>query len=56
MEDHVRVCELLFSAARGGVQAPMHFYFHNCLYDTVRKDSRRRHVEQLNVLEISAHL
>ena len=30
----------------------MHFYFHNCLYDTVWKDSRRRHVEQTPVMEI----
>jgi hypothetical protein len=52
MEDHVRVCEELFSAARGEFKNLVHFYFHNCLYDTVWKDSRRRHVEQLNVLEI----
>jgi hypothetical protein len=52
MEDHVRVCEELFSAARGEFKHLVHFYFHNCLYDTVWKDSRRRHVEQLNVLEI----
>ncbi len=52
MEDHVRVCEELFSAARGEFKHLVHFYFHNCLYDTVWKDSRRRHVEQLNVLDI----
>jgi hypothetical protein len=52
MEDHVRVCEELFSAARGEFKHLVHFYFHNCLYDTVWKDSRRRHVEQSNVLDI----
>ncbi|MBV8890230.1 MAG: VWA domain-containing protein [Alphaproteobacteria bacterium] len=52
MEDHVRVCEELFSAARGEFKHLVHFYFHNCLYDTVWKDSRRRHVEQLEVMEI----
>jgi hypothetical protein len=52
MEDHVRVCEELFSAARGEFRHLVHFYFHNCLYDTVWKDSRRRHVEQIDVLEI----
>lgn len=52
MEDHVRVCEELFSAARGEFKNLVHFYFHNCLYDTVWKDSRRRHVEQFNVLDI----
>src|SRR6266705_2058323 len=52
MEDHVRACEELFSAARGEFKHIAHFYFHNCLYDTVWKDSRRRHVEQIEVMEI----
>src|SRR5271155_3823764 len=52
MEDHVRVCEELFSAARGEFKNLVHFYFHNCLYDSVWKDSRRRHVEQIDVMEI----
>src|SRR5215217_2392631 len=52
MDDHIRICEELFSAARGEFKHLEHFYFHNCLYDTVWKDSRRRHVEQLDVMEI----
>jgi len=52
MDDHIRVCEELFSAARGEFKHLEHFYFHNCLYDTVWKDARRRHVEQLEVMEI----
>lgn len=52
MEDHVRICEELFSAARGEFKHLEYFYFHNCLYDTVWKDSRRRHVEQIDVMEI----
>jgi uncharacterized protein with von Willebrand factor type A (vWA) domain len=52
MEDHVRVCEELFSAARSEFKHLFHFYFHNCLYDTVWRDSRRRHVEQLEVMEL----
>src|SRR5437588_4425738 len=52
MEDHVRICEELFSAARGEFKHLVHFYFHNCLYDTVWKDSRRRHVEQIEVMEV----
>ena len=52
MEDHVRVCEELFSAARTEFKHLFHFYFHNCLYDTVWRDSRRRHVEQLEVMEL----
>ena len=52
MDDHIRICEELFSAARGEFKHLVHFYFHNCLYDTVWKDSRRRHVEQTPVMEI----
>jgi uncharacterized protein len=52
MEDHVRVCEELFSAARGEFKNLVHFYFHNCLYESVWKDSRRRHVEQIPTMEI----
>jgi uncharacterized protein with von Willebrand factor type A (vWA) domain len=52
MDDHIRICEELFSAARGEFKHLVHFYFHNCLYDTVWKDSRRRHVEQIDIMEI----
>src|SRR6201987_5995127 len=51
MDDHIRICEELFSAARGEFKHLEHFYFHNCLYDTVWKDSGRRHVEQTPVIE-----
>jgi uncharacterized protein with von Willebrand factor type A (vWA) domain len=52
MEDHVRVCEELFSAARSEFKQLIHFYFHNCIYDSVWRDSRRRHVEQVPVIEL----
>jgi uncharacterized protein len=52
MEDHVRVCEELFSAVRAEFKHLFHFYFHNCLYDAVWRDSRRRHVEQLPMMEL----
>src|SRR5271165_725948 len=52
MEDHVRVCEELFSAARSEFKHLIHFYFHNCIYDAVWRDSRRRQVEQLPLFEL----
>jgi uncharacterized protein with von Willebrand factor type A (vWA) domain len=52
MEDHVRVCEELFSAARSEFKHLIHFYFHNCIYDSVWRDSRRRQVEQVPVMEL----
>jgi uncharacterized protein len=52
MEDHVRICEDLFSAARSQFKHLIHFYFHNCIYDAVWRDSRRRRVEQVPVMEL----
>jgi uncharacterized protein len=52
MEDHVRSCEALFSAARSEFKHLIYFYFHNCIYDSVWRDSRRRHVEQVSVMEL----
>src|SRR5262249_33381493 len=52
MEDHVRVCEELFSAARSEFKHLIHFYFHNCIYDSVWRDSRRRQIEQTPVMEL----
>jgi uncharacterized protein with von Willebrand factor type A (vWA) domain len=58
MEDHVRICEELFSAARAEFKHLEHFYFHNFLYESVWKDNRRRHAERvptLNVLRKYGH-
>ena len=43
MDDHIRAVEELFSAARTEFKNLEHFYFHNCVYETVWKDNRRRH-------------
>jgi len=42
MDDHVRICEELFCAARGEFKHLVHFYFHNFLYEHVWQDNRRR--------------
>jgi hypothetical protein len=42
MDWHVKLCEELFSAARSEFKHLEHFYFHNCLYERVWKDNRRR--------------
>ena len=46
MDDHIRTCEALFSAARAEFKHLEHFYFHNCVYEGVWKDNRRRHDER----------
>jgi uncharacterized protein len=42
MDDHIRTCEELFSAARSEFKHLEHFYFHNFLYENVWTDNRRR--------------
>ena len=43
MDEHVRIAEELFSAASGEFKNLEHFYFHNCVYESMWKDNRRRH-------------
>src|SRR5215470_14685462 len=47
MDDHVRICEELFSAARSEFKHLEYFYFHNCLYESVWKDNQRRAATQI---------
>jgi uncharacterized protein with von Willebrand factor type A (vWA) domain len=42
MDWHVRATEELFSATRTEFKHMEHFYFHNCLYERVWKENRRR--------------
>ena len=42
MDPHIKVAEELFSAAKSEFKHFQHFYFHNCLYEGVWKDNRRR--------------
>ncbi|MBN9559930.1 MAG: VWA domain-containing protein [Alphaproteobacteria bacterium] len=52
MDEHVRVCEELFSAARGEFKHLEYFYFHNCVYERVWKNNRRRQETQISTLEL----
>ncbi|MBU6497168.1 MAG: VWA domain-containing protein, partial [Rhodospirillales bacterium] len=42
MDEHVRLCEELFSAARAEFKHLHHFYFHNCPYERLWIQNRRR--------------
>jgi uncharacterized protein with von Willebrand factor type A (vWA) domain len=42
MDDHIKIVEELFSAARTEFKHLEYYYFHNCLYEGVWKDNRRR--------------
>lgn len=52
MDDHVKVCEELFSACRTEFKHLEYYYFHNCVYESVWRDSRRRHTERIPLLDV----
>jgi uncharacterized protein with von Willebrand factor type A (vWA) domain len=52
MDDHVRVCEELFSAASAEFKHLEYFYFHNCPYEAVWKDARRRHDQTTSTWDV----
>ena len=53
MDDHIRVCEEMFSAARSEFKHLEYFYFHNFIYEALWKDNRRRHSEKTPTLDIT---
>jgi uncharacterized protein len=46
MDPHIQVCEELFSAATAEFKNLEFFYFHNCPYESLWKDNRRRFSER----------
>jgi len=52
MDDHVRVCEELFSATRSEFKHLEYFYFHNCVYEGVWKDNMRRHSVRISIMDV----
>jgi len=52
MDDHVKTCEELFSAARGEFKHLEHYYFHNFTYEALWRDNRRRFNEHIGTVEV----
>ncbi|SMH29874.1 VWA domain-containing protein [Maritimibacter sp. HL-12] len=52
MDPHIKVVEELFSAARAEFKHLEYYYFHNCLYEGVWRDNRRRWQEQTPTHEV----
>jgi len=52
MDDHIALCEQLFSAAKWEFKHLEFFYFHNCLYESVWKTNNRRWSERTPTLEL----
>ncbi|WP_224958086.1 vWA domain-containing protein [Geomonas subterranea] len=55
MDPHVEDCEQLFCAARSEFKHLEHFYFHNCVYEKVWRDNRRRHHHHLPTFDLIHH-
>ncbi|MCK5391081.1 MAG: VWA domain-containing protein [Deltaproteobacteria bacterium] len=52
MDDHVELCSRLFSAAKYEFKHLEHYYFHNCLYESVWKNNVRRWQEAIPTFEV----
>lgn len=52
MDWHIEIAEELFSAARLEFKHFEHFYFHNCVYENVWKENRRRFDERIPTLDV----
>ena len=52
MDPFIKLCEELFSAATSEFKNLEFFYFHNCPYEGVWKDNRRRFSERTNTWDI----
>ena len=52
MDDHIKQAEELFSAAKTEFKHLEYYYFHNCVYDFLWKNNRRRHTERFSTWDI----
>ncbi len=52
MDWHIAQCEELFSAARAEFKYLEHFYFHNCVYETVWRSNERRASERIPLADV----
>ncbi|WP_050467119.1 vWA domain-containing protein [Herbaspirillum chlorophenolicum] len=52
MDDHIARTEELFSASRTEFKNMEFFYFHNCVYDYLWKNNRRRHAERFPTWDV----
>jgi uncharacterized protein with von Willebrand factor type A (vWA) domain len=52
MDDHIKAVEELFSAVKTEFKHLEYYYFHNCVYETVWKDNRRRQGSSLSTLDL----
>jgi uncharacterized protein with von Willebrand factor type A (vWA) domain len=52
MDGHIRIAEELFSACKAEFKHLEHFYFHNCIYEGLWKENRRRWTDRTPTWDI----
>lgn len=52
MDDHIKICEQLFSAVHTEFKHLEFFYFHNCLYEKVWQNNQRRRTETIDLYDV----
>ncbi len=52
MDEHIKVCEELFSAARAEFKALEYYYFHNFVYESVWRDNQRYRAERIDLWDV----
>lgn len=52
MDPHIKLVEELFSAAKAEFKHLEYYYFHNCLYEGVWRDNKRRYADQTPTHEV----
>ncbi len=52
MDDHIRICEELFSATRSEFKYLEYFYFHNFVYESVWRDNRRYRAKRTDLWDV----
>ncbi len=52
MDDHIKICEELFSAARTEFKQLEYFYFHNFIYESVWRDNQRYRAERVDLWDL----
>ena len=52
MDWHIGQAEALFSAARSEFKTLTHFYFHNCIYESVWSNNARRHTQKTTTYDL----
>jgi len=52
MDDHIELCQQLFAAVKTEFKHLEFFYFHNCVYEGVWRDNKRRYTEQTALQDV----